>query len=60
MSAGAPTPTCWLCEGLRPAVIEAIGKFEYDLAFTAPELFPMRIRQLKDRLADLLDGDPDD
>jgi hypothetical protein len=40
-------------------VIEIVSKFEYDLAFTAPELYPIRIQRLKDRLADLLRGDLD-
>jgi hypothetical protein len=41
---GGPAKTA---QALSTEVLTAIGKFERDLGFTAPEMFPVRIAQLR-------------
>ena len=40
---------------LERALLDAVGIFEKDLAFTAPELIPMRIGQLREAIMDIMD-----
>jgi hypothetical protein len=37
------------------AVVQAVDKFERDLGFTAPELWPMRLRLLREAIEDAYD-----
>jgi hypothetical protein len=41
-------------------VLAAVDKFETDLGFTAPELIPMRIGQLREMIRDVFEPDDED
>lgn len=45
---------------LKEAVLAAIGKFEADLGFTAPELTGMRIDQLRGRVGEIFEPADDE
>lgn len=61
LDAAAPVIEARACaaerERILPAAQAAVDKFEYDMGFTAPELVPMRMSQLRARIADLLGGE---
>jgi len=43
---------------ISAGVPDLIERYRSDLVFTAPELWPMRLEQLTERLADLIGGEP--
>ena len=57
LDAAAPAIRAAERERVIPAAQAAVDKFEYDMGFTAPELVPMRMSQLRARIADLLGGE---
>jgi hypothetical protein len=44
-------------EEAQAAVLAAVDRFESDLGFTAPELWGMRIAQLRERIQDAFEDD---